>query len=125
MFKRLVCSGLIAISLFSFVGCSKTEIITENVVAVVGDKEYVPSSSYVAMVNVGKSVMPQSRTKPAKYLLDIKYNDITTQLNDEEIFSLFEIGDEINCTLVKEINQNQEIKSQYLKIGCELENTNN
>ena len=125
MFKRLVCSGLIAISLFSFVGCSKTEIITENVVAVVGDKEYVPSSSYTVMVHIGKSVMPQTRTKPAKYLLDIKYNDITTQLNDEEIFSLFEIGDEINCTLVKELNKNQEIKSQYLKIGWELENTSN
>ena len=125
MFKRLICTGLIAFSLLSFVGCSKTEIITENVVAVVGDKEYVPSSSYTVMVHMGKTVMPQTRTRPAKYLLDIKYDNITTQLNDEEIFSLFEIGDEIKCTLVKEINQDQEIKSEYLKIGWKAKNTNN
>ena len=125
MFKRLICTGLIAISLLSFVSCSKTEIITENVVAVVVDKEYVPSSLYTVLVHMGKTVMPQTRTRPAKYLLDIKYDNITTQLNDEEIFSLFEIGDEIKCTLVKEINQDQEIKSEYLKIGWKAKNTNN
>ena len=112
--------GLFLILLMSvslLIGCSKSHFVEENVTAIVESKKYTPSSSYTEMVYIGKTVMLQTRTRPAKYEVYIKYNNVVSVFNNKELYGLFDEGSEIKCRLVKKLNSKNEIKKEYLELG--------
>ena len=112
--------GLFLILLMSIsllIGCSKSHFVEENVTAIIESKKYTPSSSYTEIVYIGKTVMLQTRTKPAKYEVYIKYNNVVSVFNNKELYGLFDEGSEIKCRLVKKLNSKNEINKEYLELG--------
>lgn len=119
MIKKILIGFMLILSVVS-VGCTRSYTETHNVLATVVDKEYTPSSSYTVMVHMGKTAMPQTRHRPAKYEVYLDVDDKGFCLDDEELYSMFDIGEEVKCRLVITYNSKGEFKNSTIIKGWEI-----
>lgn len=120
--RRTIKLGIVtALILGTFVGCTGGTEKTYNVIATIKDKQYTPSSTYTVMVHMGKTAMPQTRRRPEKYEVYLTVDTMEYMLNDEDLYKMFDIEDEVKCRVTVKYNKNGEYKSSTLEKGWEIE----
>lgn len=89
---------------------------TEQVIqATVIEKEYVPRSTYIVTVPMGKRLMPQTRTRPEKFKVTVKWEGGIYTIDSESKFNTYEIGDSIPVTCVTWFRKDGTIKKKFIR----------
>lgn len=83
----------------------------EHVKAVIIEKEYEPSRTYTTMMMAGKSVVPMVHTVPAEYDVIVKFENLTEEIDSQELYEALEVGDSINMIHVKRYSKDS---NEYL-----------
>lgn len=105
---------LLLIGIILLVGCGKViNTETKTVKATVTDVHY--RSSLILPVRCGKTVI--YRTQPAKHNVTLKYKDISTTINNRDLYNEYKnnIGSTVECELITKHYDNGRI-SKELKI---------
>ena len=62
-----------------------------------------------------KTTMLSVRKVPAKYIVTLEYNGVTEKYDSEELYENYEVGENVTIEIVKKINKEGKIVSQYVK----------
>lgn len=100
--------------LLTMIGCGSVQNKT-LVNAVVTDKNFVPSSSYITMVWTGKSSIPLTQYIPEEFNVTVSYEGITSTFDSREIYTLKEIGESIQVYKVDVYKKDGTFKRSYLQ----------
>lgn len=110
VFFILILSGVYLCTNIHF-GESTEQIVQATVVK----KEYVPRSTYTAIVPMGKTLMPQTRTRPEEFNLEVEWKGGIYEIDSEAKFNSYEVGDSIPVTCVTWFRKDGTIKKQFIK----------
>lgn len=89
---------------------------TEHIIqATVIEKEYVPKSTHTAIVPMGKTMMPQTRTRPEEFNVKVKWEGGIYTIDSEAKFNSYEVGDSIPVTCITWFRKDGSIRRKFIK----------
>jgi len=95
MIKRIILFVAIVAIL---VGCSKWEF-SETVSGKITEKYYKRAYTTTQIIPAGKVMIPTTRYHPARYIVAISYGDISTSVNNKDLFDEVDVGDTVPVSL--------------------------
>lgn len=96
------------------VGCGSVKTYT-LVDAVVVDKNFVPSSTYVTLMPNGKTVMPVTHHRSEEFNVTVEYEGNSFTIDSRVIYSSLEIGESIQVYKVDVYKKDGTYKRSYLQ----------
>lgn len=100
--------------MFLFVGCGSVKTYT-LVDAVVVDKDFVPSSTYVTLMSTGKTVMPVTHYRSEEFNVTVKHERNSLTIDSRAIYNSVEIGESIQVYKVDVYKKDGTFKRSYLQ----------
>lgn len=112
--RKICCVLILGFLLFTMVGCGSVKTYT-LVDAVVVDKNFVPSSTYVTMMPSGKTVMPVTHHRSEEFNVTVEYEGNSFTIDSRVIYSSLEIGESIQVYKVDVYKKDGTYKRSYLQ----------
>ena len=84
----------------------------EEVSAIVVNKEYIESTSYIYFNPALKMLMPYQ--EPAKYYVEIAYEDVSEIFNSQTLYDSTEVGDIIKVYLYKKFDNDNNLINESI-----------
>ena len=110
--RKIIISLIILLGLCTVLcGCTKYELIGE-VESTVTNKEYIKSSVTMIPMTIsnGKTITTTMRPQinPEEYNIKLKYKNITTTINNKEVYESVETGDKLKVNYYITSNKKKE-----------------